>query len=223
MDERKNEAITRTFKQVAKHFSETFHEMVPQGQADLVMLKENPDNEEFTGIGIRVSFGGGEEPTKTQLSGGQKALIALALIFAIQRADPAPFYLFDEVDAELDTNYRVELARLMQKQAEQQGAQCQIFCTTFKPELLDVGTRFYRIVLRNETSRIEKTSKEEAQEFVSTRQSFVCEILKIEQTYITSFLPKTVERNYPYGSTLESSPDCLSVANVLALTTHPVV
>ncbi len=37
-----------------------------------------------------------------QLSGGQKTLAALALIFAIQRCDPAPFYLFDEIDAALD-------------------------------------------------------------------------------------------------------------------------
>ena len=36
-----------------------------------------------------------------QLSGGQKTLVALALIFAIQRCDPAPFYLFDEIDAAL--------------------------------------------------------------------------------------------------------------------------
>ena len=33
-----------------------------------------------------------------QLSGGQKSLVALALIFAIQKCDPAPFYLFDEID-----------------------------------------------------------------------------------------------------------------------------
>ena len=37
-----------------------------------------------------------------QLSGGQKTVVALALIFAIQRCDPAPFYLFDEIDAALD-------------------------------------------------------------------------------------------------------------------------
>lgn len=41
-----------------------------------------------------------------QLSGGQKTLVALALIFAIQRCDPAPFYLFDEIDAALDPQYR---------------------------------------------------------------------------------------------------------------------
>jgi hypothetical protein len=52
---------------------------------------------------VRVSFGlGGEAKTMKQLSGGQKAVVALSLIFAIQRVDPAPFYLFDEIDAALD-------------------------------------------------------------------------------------------------------------------------
>jgi structural maintenance of chromosome 3 (chondroitin sulfate proteoglycan 6) len=45
-----------------------------------------------------------------QLSGGQKALVALALVFSIQRCDPAPFYLFDEIDANLDAQYRTSVA-----------------------------------------------------------------------------------------------------------------
>lgn len=45
-----------------------------------------------------------------QLSGGQKSLVALALIFAIQQCDPAPFYLFDEIDANLDAQYRTAVA-----------------------------------------------------------------------------------------------------------------
>ena len=41
-----------------------------------------------------------------QLSGGQKTLVALTMIFAIQKCDPAPFYLFDEIDQALDPVYR---------------------------------------------------------------------------------------------------------------------
>jgi structural maintenance of chromosome 3 (chondroitin sulfate proteoglycan 6) len=47
-----------------------------------------------------------------QLSGGQETVVALALIFAIQRCDPAPFYLFDEIDAALDPQYRTAVASI---------------------------------------------------------------------------------------------------------------
>ena len=84
--------------------------------------------------------------------------------------DPAPFYLMDEVDAELDTQYREMVARLVKRQSEQQGERCQIFCTTFKPEILRVATSFYRVTVKNEASRIEKTTQEQALEFVQTTQ-----------------------------------------------------
>lgn len=55
-----------------------------------------------------MSFTGksGEMKEMQQLSGGQKSLVALALIFAIQKCDPAPFYLFDEIDQALDSQHR---------------------------------------------------------------------------------------------------------------------
>lgn len=57
------------------------------------------DSDQFAGVMIRVSFNGrGEMREMNQLSGGQKSLVALGLIFAIQKCDPAPFYLFDEID-----------------------------------------------------------------------------------------------------------------------------
>jgi structural maintenance of chromosome 3 (chondroitin sulfate proteoglycan 6) len=65
----------------------------------------------FIGIGVKVSFTGtGETREMNHLSGGQKSLVALALIFAIQKCDPAPFYLFDEVDAALDRQHRESVA-----------------------------------------------------------------------------------------------------------------
>lgn len=66
----------------------------------------------YSGIAIKVSFNSksDEGMIMQQLSGGQKSLVALALIFSIQRCDPAPFYLFDEIDANLDAQYRAAVA-----------------------------------------------------------------------------------------------------------------
>ena len=48
-----------------------------------------------------------------QLSGGQKTVVALTLIFAIQRCDAAPFYLFDEIDSALDPQYRTAVGSIL--------------------------------------------------------------------------------------------------------------
>ncbi|GAU29274.1 hypothetical protein TSUD_204680 [Trifolium subterraneum] len=62
---------------------------------------------------LQVSFPEqGETKYMKQLSGGQETVVALALIFAIQRCDPAPFYLFDEIDAALDPQYRTAVASI---------------------------------------------------------------------------------------------------------------
>lgn len=111
LEQRKVEAIQFTFKQVAKYFSAVFKKLVPQGCGHLVLKTRDSDgndidpevasSDEFTGIGIRVSFLSNAEAEMremNQLSGGQKSLVALALIFSIQKCDPAPFYLFDEID-----------------------------------------------------------------------------------------------------------------------------
>ncbi len=60
---------------------------------------------------VEVAFTGADETKEMgMLSGGQKSLVALALIFAIQKCDPAPFYLFDEIDAALDAQHRKAVA-----------------------------------------------------------------------------------------------------------------
>ena len=67
-------------------------------------------------IFIPNSQGTGVMKNMDQLSGGQKAVVALAFILAIQRCDPAPFYLFDEVDAALDPEFRAAIANLIGEQ-----------------------------------------------------------------------------------------------------------
>ena len=56
------------------------------------------DEDKVIGLSVLVSFNGADEFTDlSSLSGGQKSIVALAFIFAIQKCDPAPFYIFDEV------------------------------------------------------------------------------------------------------------------------------
>jgi ABC-type polar amino acid transport system ATPase subunit len=85
---------------------------------------------------VRIAFTRGSETMSLkQLSGGQKTLVALALIFAIQRCDPAPFYLFDEIDAALDPQYRTAVAKLLRKQANDERNPAMFLVTTFHPQV----------------------------------------------------------------------------------------
>ncbi|KAG5519930.1 hypothetical protein PMAC_000207 [Pneumocystis sp. 'macacae'] len=182
LDQRKDEAIERSFKQVSKSFSEVFEKLVPIGRGRLIMQRkidhiENKDHndynkdevdekipvENYVGIAISVSFNNKEDEQRIQqLSGGQKSLCALALIFAIQRCDPAPFYLLDEVDAALDAQYRTSVATMLHEMSNS----AQFICTTFRPEMIQTADKFYGIVFKNKVSNIQTIEKEEALAFV---------------------------------------------------------
>jgi ABC-type multidrug transport system ATPase subunit len=117
---------------------------------------------------VRVSFTpAGEVYLMSQLSGGQKALVALSMIFAIQRCDPAPFYLFDELDQALDSTYRAAVAAMIQRQANAEGSRTQFITTTFRPELVKVASKCYGISLQNKNSNIHSLSKGDALSFVA--------------------------------------------------------
>ncbi|TAQ85746.1 hypothetical protein B7494_g5926 [Chlorociboria aeruginascens] len=192
LDQRKDEAIERTFKQVSKEFASIFERLVPAGRGRLVIQRktdqraredEESDDEpherveNYTGVGISVSFNSkhDEQQRIQQLSGGQKSLCALALVFAIQQCDPAPFYLFDEIDANLDAQYRTAVAQMLQEISNQQGSQNeeeagsmsgQFICTTFRPEMLHVADKCYGVTFHNKTSGIDAVEKKEALQFV---------------------------------------------------------
>jgi structural maintenance of chromosome 3 (chondroitin sulfate proteoglycan 6) len=121
----------------------------------------------YTGIAVEVSFSGtGETRTMTRLSGGQKAVVALALIFAIQRCDPAPFYLLDEIDQALDSTHRQAVAALIHKQATAVEGTTQFITSTFYPESVQVAAQCYGVVCRNKVSHVHALDRGEALEFI---------------------------------------------------------
>eukprot|EP00672_Neobodo_designis_P025346 CAMPEP_0174831332 /NCGR_PEP_ID=MMETSP1114-20130205/3030_1 /TAXON_ID=312471 /ORGANISM="Neobodo designis, Strain CCAP 1951/1" /LENGTH=1217 /DNA_ID=CAMNT_0016065153 /DNA_START=104 /DNA_END=3757 /DNA_ORIENTATION=- len=166
LDKQKDEAIARTFKQVQHHFEEVFRELVgAEGcAAGLTLIENDADavaagGDPFASVKVDVSFGAGTPNAElAQLSGGQKSLVALALIFAIQRCDPAPFYLFDEIDAALDAEYRSNVARMIKEQSKG----CQFITATFKTEMLEAADATFGIFFHNRVSQIKPISMAEA-------------------------------------------------------------
>lgn len=93
-------------------------------------------------------------------------LCALALVFAIQQCDPAPFYLFDEIDANLDAQYRTAVASMLQTLSETTDGGGQFICTTFRPEMVMVAEKCYGVSYSNKTSSIDVVNREDALNFV---------------------------------------------------------
>ena len=217
LDAKKDEAILRTFKGVARHFKAVFAELVPKGSGTILIKRSiDPADEDedvagdrsvvtesfagseaaagaaaseeapasavssdiarlakrvdsFRGVAIKVSFtDAGESQNMKRLSGGQKALVALALIFAIQRCDPAPFYLFDEIDAALDDTHRAAVANLVHRQSLAEENPAQFITSTFRPELVHVADAVYGVLHQHGVSHVITQSREEALAFIHT-------------------------------------------------------
>uniref|UniRef100_A0AAV1T4X9 Structural maintenance of chromosomes protein n=1 Tax=Peronospora matthiolae TaxID=2874970 RepID=A0AAV1T4X9_9STRA len=183
LDKRKDEAIFRTFKGVAGFFSEVFRELVPTGEGKMILVgadtsqidqvddgdaAQESNVDTYSGVQVKVNFRGeGDSYLMQQLSGGQKALVALAFIFAIQRVDPAPFYLFDEIDQALDSTHRAAVAALIHRQAHSKDNPAQFITSTFRPELVNIADSFYGIGYQNKISNVYSMTKEESLGFIS--------------------------------------------------------
>ena len=89
-----------TFYEIQKHFKVVFRELFGGGQADLVLT--DPSNLLHTGVDIIAQPPGKKLQNLSLLSGGERALTAIALLFAILQTRPVPFCILDEVEAALD-------------------------------------------------------------------------------------------------------------------------
>jgi len=184
LDHKKDDAIERTFKGISMNFADVFTELVPGGFGRLIMSNhvDLPPGADaaarvanYAGVSIKVQFpGSGVATTMAQLSGGQKTMVALCLIFAIQRCDPAPFYIFDEIDAALDATHRSALAKMIERQTRdtddrsgKEQTPTQFVTTTFRPELIKSADKCYGVTHARKASSIKAITQEEAQRIIA--------------------------------------------------------
>ena len=100
MDSQVEQRFTQTFKRVSTAFDETFKQIFGGGQAKLVLT--DPDHPLTTGIDIMAQPPGKKNQHLSLLSGGERALTAITLLFAILKVRPVPFAILDEPEAALD-------------------------------------------------------------------------------------------------------------------------
>jgi chromosome segregation protein len=100
LDELTRREFQRTFEAVAEQFHEIFHRLFGGGAARLVLT--DPENLTETGIEIEARLPGRREQGLALLSGGERSLTAIALVFSLLKVAPTPVCVLDEVDAMLD-------------------------------------------------------------------------------------------------------------------------
>ncbi|KAL2540061.1 Structural maintenance of chromosomes protein 2-1 [Abeliophyllum distichum] len=110
LDEKKKETLKVTWVKVNKDFGSVFSTLLPGTMAKL----EPPEGCSFLdGLEVRVAFGGVWKQSLSELSGGQRSLLALSLILALLLFKPAPLYILDEVDAALDLSHTQNIGRMI--------------------------------------------------------------------------------------------------------------
>jgi chromosome segregation protein len=115
-----DERFRTVFHSVAANFQEFFSELFPGGRATLRLENEPQADRLDAGVEILAQTPGKRLQALSLLSGGERALTALAFLFALQAVNPSPFYVLDEVDAALDDANVVRFNRVLKRLARQQ-------------------------------------------------------------------------------------------------------
>lgn len=107
------ERFLETFEKVREIFQVTFRKLFGGGKAEIFL--ENPDDLLGSGVEIRVRPPGKELRTISLLSGGERSLATVALLFSVYQIKPPPFCLLDEVDAALDEANTVRMCEMLKE------------------------------------------------------------------------------------------------------------
>ena len=110
LDIKKTQALQTTWTKVNRDFGSIFSMLLPGTTAKL----EPPEGQTATeGLEVKVAFNGVWKDSLTELSGGQRSLLALSLILGLLLFKPAPMYILDEVDAALDLSHTQNIGLML--------------------------------------------------------------------------------------------------------------
>ncbi|KAG2043992.1 condensin complex subunit SMC2 [Suillus americanus] len=151
LDRYKRDALQKTWEKVNGDFGGIFAELLPGNFAKL----QPPEGQDLMqGLEVKVQLGTVWKQSLTELSGGQRSLIALSLIMALLQFKPAPMYILDEIDAALDLSHTQHIGHLFRTRFK--GSQ--FIVVSLKEGLFTNANVLFRTRFRDGTSVVERTA-----------------------------------------------------------------
>ncbi|TPX10487.1 uncharacterized protein E0L32_008537 [Thyridium curvatum] len=148
LDDYKKKALQETWQKVNGDFGQIFNELLPGSFAKL----DPPEGKTISdGLEVKVCLGKVWKQSLTELSGGQRSLIALSLIMALLQFKPAPMYILDEVDAALDLSHTQNIGRLIKTRFK--GSQ--FIVVSLKDGMFQNANRIFRTRFSEGTSMVQ--------------------------------------------------------------------
>ncbi|EMD35993.1 hypothetical protein CERSUDRAFT_156737 [Gelatoporia subvermispora B] len=152
LDRYKRDALEKTWTKVNGDFGGIFAELLPGNFAKL----QPPEGQDLTqGLEVKVQLGSVWKQSLTELSGGQRSLIALSLIMSLLQFKPAPMYILDEIDAALDLSHTQHIGQLFRTRFK--GSQ--FIVVSLKEGLFTNANVLFRTRFRDGTSIVERTAQ----------------------------------------------------------------
>ncbi|PKK42136.1 hypothetical protein CI102_14496 [Trichoderma harzianum] len=149
LDEYKKKALQETWEKVNGDFGQIFSELLPGGSFAKL---DPPENKTISdGLEVKVCLGKVWKQSLTELSGGQRSLVALSLIMALLQFKPAPMYILDEVDAALDLSHTQNIGRLIKTRFK--GSQ--FIVVSLKDGMFQNANRIFRTRFSEGTSMVQ--------------------------------------------------------------------
>ena len=144
VDERVEQVFTAAYHDTAREFEGVFSRLFPGGEGRLVLT--DPDNMLTTGIDVEARPPGKKVKRLSLLSGGERSLTAVALLVAIFKARPSPFYVMDEVEAALDETNLRRLIAIMEELRDSS----QLIVITHQKLTMECADALYGVSMRGD-------------------------------------------------------------------------
>jgi chromosome segregation protein len=144
VDEKILEVFTSAYTDVAREFEIVFGVLFPGGEGRMILTE--PDDMLTTGVDVEARPPGKKVKRLSLLSGGEKSLVAVAMLVAIFRARPSPFYVMDEVEAALDETNMGRLIGLLDQLREAS----QLIIITHQKPTMEIADALYGVSMRGD-------------------------------------------------------------------------